>query len=123
MLCLMLGLTMASAVSIHNVNNDYNKKDNIVSFSFDKVLNDECVPVDVTILDHKDNVVGGYSSYGTICAICLGGSCSYFSATGTYSVDKIFNLIPKNQIKGLGNLRYEISRTYGDEILAEGRLK
>lgn len=119
---MMVGIV--GAVSIQNVNTDYNKKDNVVQFNFEAVLQDECAPVDITILDHKDNVVGGYSSQGAICAICYGGSCHYFTATGTYSIERMLNLIPKRDIKGVGNLRYEITQTYfGQELLASGRLK
>lgn len=118
-MCLALSLTMVSAVSVDY--NGWDKKTN--TFSYTKVLENECSPISITITDHKDNVVGEYSS-GGICYICYGGSCEYLASTGTYDINKVFNLLPRNQIKGMGNLRYEVSKTYGSqEVLTSGRLK
>ena len=123
-LCLMMSLTMVSAISLENIESDYNKKNNVIDFSFTEILENECSPIDVTILDHKDNVVGGYSSRGVICGICMWrGGCTYYTNTGTYNINKVFNLIPKKDIRGLGNLRYEITKTHDGELLETGRIK
>ena len=80
-LFLVMSLVMVSAIEI--TYEGYDKKAGVISY--EKVLEDECSPVDVTIINHKGNVVGGYSRPG-ICSICYGGSCSYYTATGTYSI-------------------------------------
>ncbi len=118
---LMLGLTVVSAMSVDNVETSYDKKTGIVNVNFDAILNDECSGQSIFIYDKKDNLVG--RSYGPgICAICIYGRCEWIrpQLTGIFQTSVDIQLTSNKNIKGLGNLRYEITR--GD-ILANGFLK
>ena len=126
-LCLKLSLNMVSAMEINY--KDYDKKDNIITF--EAVLNNECVQVNVKIFDKNDSLIGGNISR----AISL---CVFWSRpsrgvpptiirddrrTGTFDYKYDLDLISRKHIKGLGKLRYEISTIVKGRVLAEGRLK
>ncbi len=118
---LMLGLTMVSAMSVDNVETSYNKKTGIVSFDFDAILNDECSGQNIFIFDKKDNLVGRSYGHG-ICSIQLPWGVIILkpSLTGIFQTSVEIQLTSNKDIKGLGNLRYEIVR---GEILSNGFLK
>jgi hypothetical protein len=121
-LCFMLCLTVVSAMSLYDVEVDYNKEDNSVSFNYASVLDNECNYQLLKVYDHKGNVVG--ENHGRfICTASWGGY--YFidnRVTGDFDNQRTISLDSKNNIKGLGNLRYEITGYNSDAVLAEGRL-
>lgn len=121
---LMIG--MVSAMSVDNIEVSYDKKSNMITTDFTSSLNQECGQPRVIVYDKKDNVVGMTYGDGWLCAICYGGSCTQLGQlrTGIFQESRFINLISKKDIKGLGNLRYEIKHPYDYRVtLAEGLLK
>jgi len=126
MLCLILGLTIVSAMSIDNVETSYDKKSGIVNINFDATMENQCGRPTVMFYDKKDNLIGRTYGDSWICSICIYGVCNQIGIlrTGTFQESRQIQLIDKKEIKGLGNLRYEIVNPYVSSLLyASGFLK
>ena len=124
-LMMLLSLSVVSAFTIEDAQSDYNKKDNEITFDFLTIQENECAIVDAYVYDHKDNLVGTSANGAwTICLIRYpdGRVIRDFRKTGTFEGVEFVDLIAKKDIKGLGNLRYELVKTYGGEVLATGRV-
>jgi len=105
-ICLMLSMTLVSAVTISNVEFDYNKKTNSVHIELDQTLNNECYGLGIDILNHKDKVVNQIVSWDG----SMGGR------TGTFHRVFDIDLIEKKNIKGLGNLRMVIGDLFESRL-------
>jgi len=129
-LCLLMSMALVSAASVTNVETNYNKKSNVVHIEYDKVLRNECVGAStVLIFDHKDNDVIpepiAVSYGGAITLSCIQdwtGRAIFGGRTGTFHYSKDIALTDKSEIKGLGNLRYEVTNWWNDIVLAEGKI-
>ena len=126
-ICLMLSMTLASAsISIGDVETNYDKKSNSINFNFDATMNEQCGRPTVLVYDKKDNLVGRTSGDGPLCWICIYGQCNQIGTlrTGTFNEDRTIQLTDRKNIKGIGNLRYEIVNPYIYNLLyANGFLK
>jgi len=116
-ICLMLSMTLVSAITISNVEFDYNKKTNSVHIELDQTLNNECYGLGIDILNHKDKVVNQIVPWdGSISCIIHRGQVIWGGRTGTFHRVFDIDLIEKKNIKGLGNLRMVIGDLFESRL-------
>ncbi len=123
---LMLSLTLVSAATYSNVEVTYNKKANVIHVELDQTLDNECIGVGVNIFNHKDSNVrkpwvwdGG--ALPVNCIVYQNGTVIWGGRTGTFHASFDVELVGKNEIKGLGNLEYELYKSR--EVLNNGRIR
>ncbi len=115
--CLVLGVTMASAVSVENANAEYNVKTKTLTVSYDEVLDNECSMLKIRVLDKQGRIVGKYGYGGiAICSISQNGNILIdFRRTGTFEAEHELDISKKSN-----KLTYEIYRFNG--VFAEGKV-
>lgn len=125
---LILSLTMVSAASVSNIQTNYDKKTDKIFVEYDLTLNNECFGSTVNILDNKSNLIATnikpYIPGGAITISCItkNGIVLWGGRTGTFHMSYELDTIAKRDIKGLGNLRYEITGGTPRELLAIGKI-
>jgi hypothetical protein len=117
MAILLIGIV--SAVEYNNIKTDYNKKQDKVIISFDKVLNNECDAHDIIkVFDKKGKLIAENPFKLVICQILVNGkpytnprasNPNPFLKTGTFHKYYEIDMPKKSQIKGLGNLMIQIN--------------
>lgn len=118
----LLSLAVTSAMSVSNVQTNYDKKTNQVNVEFDLTVKNECLIATPEIFNHKgDNVVKPMKPTYLISCIMQGDKVLLGAKTGTFHRSYNIDLIEKNEIKGLGNLILKISGSRGS-VLFEDRV-